>query len=299
VAMDDDIFSGASGAGPLDRQASELTTLANAIIEALLDDGVERELGGRSPLAAEVQSAPTKVAAHFLGELPRHCTMLSIAIVDAATALPALGLEQPFSAVVVGRALLEAAADLHWLATPAIDSTERIRRTFVTYLNQLYSDVRAVEQFSGRVGPDHGVDPAAVTEGWAMFTQCSSQMEDAGHALTRTQRNGKIRVVEDARPKITQLVDDAVRRFYGTTGRNVYSDYSSVAHAVGSGLGTLLSTTDIARTEHGTRHRFRLDDRDWDARIVNPCLKVGLGATLDWLALAHPDQVSRFRQLTS
>lgn len=277
---------------------SEFQSLADAIIEAAVDDGgVERPVEGRSQLSGEIDSCAHDTARHFLSQLSQHNTMLGVAIADALASLSRLDPELPFSATVLARGLAEAAADLYWLSDLKIGAVERVRRTFLIYLRQHETQVRQIIQYSQRLTADGPGTPDLTTvieKGWESLRVHAEKMASVGYALKETKKAGFKYSVGTPKPPIRELVDTVMSKFLGKTALNLYSTYSSVAHAEGEGLGSLLQYSDKVETPAGTRYRHGLDDEGWNQRIVLPTNLIAAGSFGTWLKLSQPKHAPQF-----
>jgi hypothetical protein len=278
-----------------------LDQLANVVMSAISSDGVESPIDSDSPLAAETEACTEEIAKHFLGELPHHCTMLISAAADACIALSRLDTDLPFSAVVLVRGLFEAIADLHWLSDARLGHVERVRRTFLVYLRQVETSVRNVESFARRRGSvvqaDMDLDEA-IRQGREKLLVSAEAMAAAGYTLRSSRKAGSRYYLEKPKPPISELVDGTVSAFYGTTTLNLYSLYSSVAHAEGEGLGTLLIRSDSIVTAEGTRLRRGFSDEEWANRIVTPSFAIMSRGVREWLMLAYPHRLSEYDAAT-
>ena len=84
-------------------EIEDLTPLAQKLINAITDsEGVQRLPSEESRLVAEKAELPIFFA-HFLGELPNHATMLSVALADGYSSLVKLGAKLPFGSNAVAR----------------------------------------------------------------------------------------------------------------------------------------------------------------------------------------------------
>ena len=273
-----------------------LTEVSEEIFRLLFDahgedTAVERPIEADSQLASEVRETTHDAARHFLNQLAQHCTMLAIAIADALQTLAKLDPNLPFSGTVVTRALFEAAADLYWLSDNGIDRVERTRRTFIVFLRQRESQVRQLEHAAER-DPSYapgGVDTSeAIAEGWELLKSEAEEMASAGYELRTSRRVGSAYSLGDPKPSIGTLVDVVLSDYLGKTRVPLYALYSSVAHAEGEGLGSLLALDDTIETTEGARYRHGFDSEEWKQRIVLPATRVARGAVTTWAKLAHP-----------
>ena len=101
-------------------------------------------------------------------------------------------------------------------------------------------------------------------------------------------------MLHPGKPSISSLVDEAVTRFYGSTGVNLYSLYSSTTHAEGSGLESLLDASDRVETDHGDRVAYGLPEPLWTKKVISPCLTVAVRVVREWVQLALPGQLEGF-----
>ncbi len=279
------------------RGRSELLSLHDHIMGVALDGaGVERPIELDSMLAQEVATSTHEVARHFLSELPKHCAMLDTAIADVLVALDGLSSDTPFSAVVLTRGLLEASADLYWLSEAEIGLVERTRRTCLVYLRQKETQVRQIVQFSKRhPGAELGGTrdlTQAIREGWESLKLDAETMAAMGFELRESDRPGSKYSLGEPKPNISDLVDALVTRFLGKTGVNLYAIYSSIAHAEGEGLGTLLVMDDSIEQLGVVRYRRGLDDRRWNGLVLRPAVAAARGAVGAWFELALPRQAA-------
>lgn len=255
------------------------------------DDSIERDVPEGSQLGREMRFS-NGVRAHFLSELPHHCTMLIVGIADAYASLLSLGPERPFASNAVARGLLEAAADLYWLGNSSINADERARRAITIYLTQTESTVRQLGQLRDRT-KDGSLDPA-ISEGWSLLGATADAAKEAGYLVKHTKRAGRRYVLGAGKPAISGLVDEVVGEFLGTTGVNLYSQMSSTAHVEGSGLGRLLDPEDYKVATSGTRFAYSMKYESWAQRYMRPCHAVAVGATSAWLGLALPERLPGF-----
>jgi hypothetical protein len=276
-----------------------LTAMREQALGALFDEGgIERPIEPASRLAQEVAACGHDVARHFLGELPKHCTLLATAVADALGSLARLDRELPFAAVVVVRGLLECAADLYWLSDPAIDSTERTRRTFLVYLRQHETVVRQLVQLSARVPPAALKIPdllKAIAEGWESLKLTAEEMATAGYPLRTSKKPGSKYVLGKAKPSTSALIDRLIKDQLGTTALNLYTGYSPVAHGEGEGLGSLLIADSSVETPEGIRYERGFDAPTWKERIVAPALAGAIGSVGAWVELAFPSRAAALR----
>lgn len=265
---------------------------ARAFVSAVVDDaGIEREVREESLLGGEIGSTGG-IQSHFLTQLPHHCTMLVVALADAYASLLSLGPGRPFGSSAVARGLLETAADLYWLSRRSVDARERARRAITVYLTQTEATIRQLKQLRDRTSVG-SLDPG-IAEGWELLERTADEALRAGYHVTRTKRAGARFVVGSGKPTTSALVEDAVSHFLGTTGVNLYSSLSSIAHAEGSGLGQLINHKDCREVPAGTRYAYGLELEDWAMRYMSPCHAVAVGATSEWLGLAFPERLPRF-----
>jgi hypothetical protein len=187
----------------------------------LFDDaGVERPIQPQSRLAQEREACQHDVARHFLEELPKHCTMLTVAVLDGLGSLARLDGSRPFGAVVVARGLLECTADLYWLSASDIDAAERTRRTFNVVLRQQETVVRQLVESAKRV-PPHAQEivklQTAIGQGWEPLKTTADAMASAGYELYTSNKPGSKYVLGKAKPAIGALIDRLVTDHLGTT----------------------------------------------------------------------------------
>jgi hypothetical protein len=269
--------------------------LGKTIHDVLFDDtGVERPIESQSRLAKEIAASTHTASQHFLGELPKHCTMLAAAIADALDALARLEPSLAFSGVVVARGLLEAAADLYWLSDGGIDRAERTRRTFLVFLRQRETQVREIVHFSRRHPPDSEREvaelSAAIAEGWESLRLHAEDMASAGYELRTSNRPGSKYGVGQPKPPVGELVDRLISDHLGITAVPIYSLYSSVAHAEGEGLGSLRVMHETVETPEGTRYLGGFDAAMWTDRVLTPATRGAAGAFSAWAELAYPNR---------
>lgn len=275
----------------------EPLVLAELITRTLFDArGVQRPIDETSRLAAEIAGAADETSRHFLGELPRHSGMLVAAVLDGLTALDRLDSETPFSGILVARGVLEAGADLYWLSNPEIDAVERARRAFLIFLTQHETRVRQLEALRNRargapevlsVLSSPGTLDVAIDEGWKSLKQHAEAMASAGHELRTSNRVGHKYTLGDPKPVIAKLVEKLVRDHVGVTAVPIYSLYSSVAHAEGEGLGSLLMMDDLIETPDGPYYRYAMDERRWSERLLKPATAAASGAFNAWANLTQ------------
>jgi hypothetical protein len=267
--------------------------IVHAMHFAVCDEaGVERHVEPASSLSTEISAVPSDIQTHFLSELPKHATMLVMAIGDACSGLLTLGPSLPFSSTGVARMLLEAAGDLHWLADPGLAASERARRAITVYLRQTETTIRQLEQLRERTSQDDY--DAGIAEGWELLRHTADSAALGGYRVNESRRPGQKYILHPGKPSISRLVDEAITRFYGSTGVNLYSLYSSTAHAEGSGLGSLLDTSARVETDHGDRVAYGLPEPLWTKNVLSPCLAVAVGVVREWVQLALPGQLEGF-----
>ena len=80
---------------PVDVADSPFKIMANEIKSVFISEnsagqGLERPVEAASPLVAEIEGNAHEVSRHFLRELPKHCSMLSVAAYDSCAALSRL-----------------------------------------------------------------------------------------------------------------------------------------------------------------------------------------------------------------
>ena len=272
-------------------EIEDLTPLAQKLINAITDsEGVQRLPSEESRLVAEKAELPIFFA-HFLGELPNHATMLSVALADGYSSLVKLGAKLPFGSNAVARATLELAADLFWIADHSIDSTERARRAVSIYLIQTEATVRQLEQLRKR-GDTTRTLARGISEGWDLLEDTGAQAAAQGLWPVRNNR-GKIPIIGEGKPPTSQLVDNVVRVFHGQTRVNLYSLLSSTGHGEGSGLGALLDVEDT-RTGPTRTYAYNATKDAWSAKFALPCARAATGAVREWLNLALPEQTHLF-----
>ena len=204
--------------------------IVHAMHFAVCDEaGVERHVEPASSLSTEISAVPSDIQTHFLSELPKHATMLVMAIGDACSGLLTLGPSLPFSSTGVARMLLEAAGDLHWLvdADPGLAASERARRAITVYLRQTETTIRQLEQLRERTSQDDY--DAGIAEGWELLRHTADSAALGGYRVKESRRPGQKYILHPGKPSISRLVDEAITRFYGSTGVNLYSLYSSTA----------------------------------------------------------------------
>src|SRR5271166_1142162 len=243
---------------------ANLLSLRDEIMDRAFDtSGVERPIHPASRLAREVEVATDDTAEHFLGELPKHCTMLVAAIADVLGALAGLDADSPFSATVLTRGLIEASADLFWLSEPEIDPKERTRRTCLVFLRQHETIVRQMVEFSERHPEgDDAISNLAegIAQGWESLKLTAEKMAAIGFELRSSTRRGSKYSVGAPKPSISRLVDALITKFLGKTGVNLYAIYSPTAHGDGEGLGTLLIEADEIEDRGAVKHRRGFDE---------------------------------------
>jgi hypothetical protein len=196
--------------------------------------------------------------------------VLVAAIADVLGALDGLDSNSPFSATVLTRGLLEASADLFWLSHAYIDSGERTRRTCVVFPRQHETQVRQMVQFAKR-HPDAAAIPnlaEGISEGWESLKATAEAMAAIGFKLGTNKKPGAKYTLDEPKPTISELVDVLITRLLGKTGVNLYSIYSSIAHAEGEGsrLVTLGSTLRVMQLR---RRSLRLS-RAYSGSVQSP-----------------------------
>jgi hypothetical protein len=277
--------------------SSELLTLRDEIMERAFDAaGVERPIDPASRLAQDVKASTDETAEHFLGQLPKHCTMLVAAIADVLGALAGLDSDSPFSASVLTRGLVEAAADLFWLSDAVIDAKERTRRTCLVYLRQHETLVRQMVEFSERHPEGDAAIPRladGIAEGWESLKLSAEKMAAIGFELRTSRQRGSKYSLGEPKPTISRLVDALITKFLGTTGVNLYAIYSPTAHADGEGLGTLLIESDQVEEEGVVKYRRGFDEERWKGLVVGPALAAAKGAAGTWFKLALSPEAER------
>lgn len=277
---------------------NRLEILAEAIRGAFCDEaGAQREPESSSVLHGEIDAAGSDLQRHFLLQLPNHITMLVMAISDGCDGLANLGQTHPFSSMAVARAVLEAAGDLHWLAAADQTGAERARRAITTYLRQVETTVRQLEQLQKRTAQTELED--GIREGRELLRVTAEEAGRAGYKIGQTRRHGQLYVLDDGKPSTSALVDSVVSHFYGTTGVNLYATYSASAHAEGGGLGALLDDSDRIETTAGRRRAYGLPTALWKAKVEDPVVAVAFGVAHEALTLVLPDQAAGFRKLQS
>ncbi|MGC2372357.1 MAG: hypothetical protein WA484_00640 [Solirubrobacteraceae bacterium] len=276
---------------------SDLLALRHEIMERVFDVArIERPIDPASRLAHEIKASTDETAQHFLGELCKHCTMLVAAIADVLGALAGLDSDSPFSASVLTRGLIEAAADLFWLSDAEIDAKERTRRTCLVYLRQHETLVGRMVEFSERHPEGDAAIPhlaEGIAEGWESLKLSAEGMAAIGFELRTSKQRGSKYSLGGPKPSISRLVDVLITRFLGKTGVNLYAIYSPTAHGDGEGLGTLLIEGDQVEDEGVVKHRRGFDEKRWNGLVVGPALAAAKGATGAWFELALSSETER------
>lgn len=301
--------------GPKDNDSGDMVNhlfqeTANVITDLLIEErepgkGSDRPVERASQLVMELSECTHPTSQHFLGELPKHCSMLLMAIHDSCTSLNMLNRSLPFSSTLLARGLLEAAADLYWLTDTRIDKKERVRRTFLVYLIQVETQVRRLEQYRNRRLATDRPDldrfisqrdlEQAISEGWAYLRESAEAMATVGYELNESKKLGVRYSLGERKPTISKLVDDMATDLLGSDTRlNLYSHYSSAAHVEGEGLGNLRDLSDMIATEQGEKHAYSFSEARWMGEIAGPGIQIAMGAVRMWVRLGFPTKLDEF-----
>jgi hypothetical protein len=274
-----------------------LGRVLQCVLEAHFPDSAETLPEDQSPWSSDRESLDNELQRHFIEQLPKHCRLLLMAMLDAGGVLASIEETSPFSGTVLARGLLEAAGDLHWLVQPDIDPQERARRSLTIYLEQVESSLRKLMDARDRGAPisDDASRDQAIEEGHEMLALYASEARAAGYEVTRTRRPGAMYVLGDGKPSATALVDDVVTEFHGQTVISPYRMHSSAAHGTGEGLGALMDLTDSIETDAGTLFAWGFTRERWASSIDTPAANVLVGTASEVLAYLQPSQVAAFR----
>lgn len=267
----------------------KLHDVAEGVAAAVFPQGIEEAPGPQSPWSHDAEGVGSDIEKHFIGELPRHGSMLTAACLDAIQAFERFDGTTPFAGALVFRGILEVAADLHWLFVEGLDPRERARRALCIYIAQTEATLQTMRSLAKS---ELEVIPnlkAAIAEGEAMLASCALAAESIGHKTERVRR-GAYRI-GSGKPTTTSLIDGVAHATFGAGHDGIYRNLSQIAHANGAGLARLLDSTDQVRVSAGTRSRYGRGARWWSEQFLQPAAAVSGLALREFVGYAYPHRL--------
>jgi hypothetical protein len=163
--------------------------------------------------------------------------MFHIASMDHLQSVKALIGDQAtiYGALVMSRSVVEAGAQLHWLADSSVGARERVGRSLNLRAQNLKAQMRTM----------HGLDaPQEVIDNQVLrLAETYDEAADLGFDLVRNGKTGEVERVDASSPSITTMVESLFESMGLEGAAAMYGYMSALSHSHGWALMTQLGTS--------------------------------------------------------